>query len=237
MIQRLEAIVGHSIVKVGRPQMTHLRVEGGRTLSGAVDVNSSKNAGVALLCASLINRGTTTLRRLARIEEVNRIVEVLTSIGVECTWLNANDLQIRRPAVLDLDSMDVEAARRTRSVIMLLGPLLDESSRVPAALRGRLRPRHPHRGAAHAGAAPVRPHRRGQVRFLRCPGAAVGRARPLLRAQRTRRHRHRERHHGRGPPPRHHHHPQRQPQLHGAGSLLLPADARRGNRRALAPPR
>jgi UDP-N-acetylglucosamine 1-carboxyvinyltransferase len=128
MIQRLETIVGRSIVKVGRPQMTHLRVEGGRTLSGSVDVNSSKNAGVALLCASLINRGTTTLRRLARIEEVNRIVEVLTSIGVECTWLNANDLQIRRPAVLDLDSMDVEAARRTRSVIMLLGPLLDESA-------------------------------------------------------------------------------------------------------------
>lgn len=85
MIERLEAIFGRSIVKVGKPQMTHLRVEGGHTLSGEVDVNSSKNAGVALLCASLINRGTTTLRRLARIEEVNRIVEVLTSIGVECT--------------------------------------------------------------------------------------------------------------------------------------------------------
>ena len=68
MIQRLETIFGHSIVKVGTSQMTHLRVEGGRTLSGAVDVNSSKNAGVALLCASLINRGTTVLRRLARIE-------------------------------------------------------------------------------------------------------------------------------------------------------------------------
>ena len=175
MIQRLETIVGRSIVKVGRPQMTHLRVEGGRTLSGAVEVNSSKNAGVALLCASLINRGTTTLRRLARIEEVNRIVEVLTSIGVECTWLNANDLQIRRPAVLDLASMDVEAARRTRSVIMLLGPLLDEARHLPAALRRRLRPRHPHRAAAHAGAAPVRPQRGGEVRFLRGPGAAVGR--------------------------------------------------------------
>ena len=118
-----------------------------------MDVNSSKNAGVALLCASLINRGTTTLRRLARIEEVNRIVEVLTSIGVECTWLNANDLQIRRPAVLDLAAMDVEAARRTRSVIMLLGPLLDQEAELPPALRRRLRPRHPHGGAAHAGAA------------------------------------------------------------------------------------
>src|SRR6478735_4673097 len=155
MIQRLEAIVGHSIVKVGRPQMTHLRVEGGRTLAGAVDVNSSKNAGVALLCASLINRGTTTLRRLARIEEVNRIVEVLTSIGVECTWLNANDLQIRRPAVLDLASMDVEAARRTRSVIMLLGPLLDETDEY----------RLPYAGGCDLGIRTVEPHMQALRQF------------------------------------------------------------------------
>lgn len=159
MIQRLEAIFGRSIVKVGRAQMTHLRVEGGRTLSGSVDVNSSKNAGVALLCASLINRGTTTLRRLARIEEVNRIVEVLTSIGVECTWLNANDLQIRRPAVLDLDSMDVEAARRTRSVIMLLGPLLDESDEY----------RLPYAGGCDLGTRTVQPH----MQALRQFGLAV----------------------------------------------------------------
>jgi UDP-N-acetylglucosamine 1-carboxyvinyltransferase len=64
MIQRLESIFGQTIVKVGRPQMTHLRVEGGRTLSGAVDVNSSKNAGVALLCAGWrgLRKSTGSLR-------------------------------------------------------------------------------------------------------------------------------------------------------------------------------
>ncbi|WP_426764585.1 UDP-N-acetylglucosamine 1-carboxyvinyltransferase [Pseudarthrobacter sp. 1G09] len=155
MIQRLETIFDRSIVNVGKPQMTHLRVEGGRTLSGSVDVNSSKNAGVALLCASLINRGTTILRRLARIEEVNRIVEVLTSIGVECTWLNATDLRLRRPAVLDLDSMDVEAARRTRSVIMLLGPLLDESAEY----------RLPYAGGCDLGTRTVEPHMQALRQF------------------------------------------------------------------------
>lgn len=154
MIQRIEDILGQRIVNIGPPRMTHLRVEGGHRLSGSVDVNTSKNAGVALLCASLLNRGTTTLRKLARIEEVNRIVEVLTSIGVECTWLPAEhggeprDLQIRRPAVLDLDSMDVEAARRTRSVIMLLGPLLDEREEY----------RLPYAGGCDLGTRTVEPH-------------------------------------------------------------------------------
>ena len=155
MIQRLENIFDRSIVNVGKPQMTHLRVEGGRTLSGSVDVNSSKNAGVALLCASLINRGTTVLRRLARIEEVNRIVEVLTSIGVECTWLNDTDLRLRRPAVLDLAAMDVDAARRTRSVIMLLGPLLDESREY----------RLPYAGGCDLGTRTVEPHMQALRQF------------------------------------------------------------------------
>ncbi len=158
MIQRMETIFGRSIVNVGgtaSTKMTHLRVTGGHQLSGVVDVNSSKNAGVALLCASLLNHGTTTLRRLARIEEVNRIVEVLTSIGVECTWLNANDLQIRRPAVLDLESMDVEAARRTRSVIMLLGPLLDERELY----------RLPYAGGCDLGTRTVEPHMQALRQF------------------------------------------------------------------------
>ena len=134
--------------RLPRAQMTHLRVTGGRELSGEVTVNSSKNAGVALLCASLINRGTTTLRRLARIEEVNRIVEVLSSIGVECSWLNDNDLRIRRPETLDLASMDVSAARRTRSIIMLLGPLLDESRSYKL----------PYAGGCDLGTRTVEPH-------------------------------------------------------------------------------
>ncbi|MGO4245235.1 helix-turn-helix domain-containing protein, partial [Janibacter sp. RAF20_2_2] len=99
----------------------HLKIEGGRTLSGAIDVKTSKNAAVALLCASLLNKGTTTLRNLARIEEVNRILEVLDSIGVKTRWLPGSaDLEIVPPERINLDGMDEEAARRTRTVIMFL---------------------------------------------------------------------------------------------------------------------
>lgn len=103
----------------------HLRVTGPTKLQGSIDVKTSKNAGVALLCASLLNQGRTTLRRVARIEEVNRLLEVLDSIGVRTRWLNEdNDLEIVPPEKLDLSGIDEGAARRTRSVIMFLGPLL-----------------------------------------------------------------------------------------------------------------
>ncbi len=103
----------------------HLRIKGPTKLAGSIDVRSSKNAAVALLCASLLNKGRTVLEGIAQIEEVNRILEVLSSIGVQVNWSDdKSELELIRPEKLDLAAMDVEAARRTRSVIMFLGPLL-----------------------------------------------------------------------------------------------------------------
>jgi UDP-N-acetylglucosamine 1-carboxyvinyltransferase len=124
MLARIGEALDSEIVSLGAGP-THLRVTGPTKLSGNIDVKSSKNAGVALLCASLLNGGRTTLRKVARIEEVNRLLEVLHSIGVQTRWLNdENDLEIVPPAELDLAKIDEAAARRTRSIIMFLGPLM-----------------------------------------------------------------------------------------------------------------
>jgi len=105
----------------------NLRIDGGHELKGEMTLKTSKNAAVGLLCASLLNHGVTRFKAFPRIEEVYRIVEVLESIGVAVKWLPGNDLEIRRPAKLQLDNMDAEAARKTRSVLMMMGPLMHES--------------------------------------------------------------------------------------------------------------
>lgn len=99
------------------------RIQGGRTLSGSIATNTSKNAAVALLCASLLNRGRTTLCRMPRIEEVNRLIEVLQSIGVSVEWQKNGDLAIEPPRRLKFSQMDKKAAGRTRSIAILAGPL------------------------------------------------------------------------------------------------------------------
>jgi UDP-N-acetylglucosamine 1-carboxyvinyltransferase len=127
MLAKIGDALDSEFVSLGHSGPQHLRIVGGRQLSGTIDVKTSKNAAVALLCASLLNRGRTTLRNLARIEEVNRILEVLASIGVRTRWLpDSNDLEITPPEQLNLADIDVAAARRTRTVIMFLGPLLHE---------------------------------------------------------------------------------------------------------------
>ncbi|WP_432253414.1 helix-turn-helix domain-containing protein [Streptomyces sp. HNM1019] len=149
MIARIGEALDSEIVSLGYAGPMHLRVVGGRRLSGAIDVKTSKNACVALLCATLLNAGRTTLRRVARIEEVYRILEVLGSIGVRTRWINDGaDLEIVPPAELDLEAMDTEAARRTRSVIMFLGPLLHRMDRF----------RIPYAGGCDLGTRTVQPH-------------------------------------------------------------------------------
>lgn len=149
MLTRIGAALDAPIVTLGGPQHTHLRVQGGVRLEGRLDVNTSKNGAVALLCASLLNRGTTRLRNVARIVEVDRIVDVLRSVGVRATWSNdGHDLEIVVPKDLDLEAIDVDAARRTRSIIMFFGPLL-----------GQLDEFHlPYAGGCDLGSRTVEPH-------------------------------------------------------------------------------
>lgn len=113
----------------------NLRIEGGHELHGEIALKTSKNAAVGLLCASLLNYGVTTFKAFPRIEEVNRIIEVLESIGVSIKWLPGNDLEIRRPVKLNLEKLNAVAARKTRSVLMLIGPLMHDhdSFKIPFA--------------------------------------------------------------------------------------------------------
>jgi UDP-N-acetylglucosamine 1-carboxyvinyltransferase len=148
MLARIGEALDEQLVSFGSGP-THLRVTGPTRLSGSIDVKSSKNAGVALLCASLLNRGRTTLRKVARIEEVNRLLEVLASIGVQTRWLNSdNDLEIIPPDELRLDAINGEAARRTRSIIMFLGPLMHRARDFEL----------PYAGGCDLGTRTVEPH-------------------------------------------------------------------------------
>jgi UDP-N-acetylglucosamine 1-carboxyvinyltransferase len=122
---RISDVLNKQLISINGRSM-NLKIEGGQQLSGNIQLKTSKNAAVALLCASLLNKGITKFKSFPRIEEVNRIIEVLESMGVQCKWLPGNDLEIRRPDDLKLDKIDDEAARKTRSVLMMIGSLLHD---------------------------------------------------------------------------------------------------------------
>ncbi len=149
MVKKLSEVFGTQILSINDSASQSFRIRGGKELAGEITINTSKNAAVGLLCASLLNTGKTVLHRVARIEEVFRIIEVLESIGVKCHWTNRHrDLEIISPRELKLDQMDIEAARRTRSIIMFLGPLLHRYEKFTL----------PYAGGCSLGTRTVEPH-------------------------------------------------------------------------------
>jgi UDP-N-acetylglucosamine 1-carboxyvinyltransferase len=146
MLKRIGKALGKNLITLS-PGTVNVEIKGGKKLSGTIQTNTSKNGAVGLLCASLLNKGTTTLHGMPRIEEVHRLVEVLESIGVKIEW-NRNVMKITPPAKIDLSKIDVEAANKTRSIVMFIGPLIHRMNTFSL----------PQSGGCKLGSRTVRPH-------------------------------------------------------------------------------
>ena len=146
MLGRISRALGKNLLTLS-PGSLSLEIDGGKKLSGTIETNTSKNGAVALLCASLLNRGKTTLRRMPRIEEVHRIIEVLESIGVSVVW-HDSDVTITPPKNFDLTKIDAVAARKTRAIVMFIGPLIHHLKKFSL----------PQSSGCKLGSRTVRPH-------------------------------------------------------------------------------
>ena len=181
IISKISIALNYRIISINEGATQGFRIKGGRELHGSITINTSKNAAVALLCASLLNEKKTTFHHLAHIEEVYRIIEVLNSIGVKTTWLNrGKDLEIEPPKQLSLSKMNLSAARRTRTIIMMMGPLLHHYDHFQL----------PYAGGCSLGTRTVEPHLQALKHFglevdAKCnPGFYTASVKPVKSAER-----------------------------------------------------
>lgn len=121
-LSKINTSLGINLFHIDLGSLT-VKIHGGKKLKGTIDTKTSKNGAVGLMCASILNKGKTTLKNVPRIEEVFRITEVLESIGFDISWKNS-DMTITPPQKIQISSIDKDAAQRTRSIIMFLGPLI-----------------------------------------------------------------------------------------------------------------
>ncbi len=146
MLRKLSKALRKNLITLS-PGTVNLSVHGGKKLHGTVVTSTSKNGAVGLLCASLLNKKKTVLRRVPRIEEVHRIIEVLESIGMRVEW-SGSDVTLTPPKAYNLKKIDAVAARKTRSIVMFIGPLIHTLSSFAL----------PQSGGCKLGSRTVRPH-------------------------------------------------------------------------------
>jgi UDP-N-acetylglucosamine 1-carboxyvinyltransferase len=154
-IARISSALGKDIVTLNNPKSISFEINGGKELHGELEMKSSKNATVAILAGSILNKGTTYIENAPRIEEVFRLIEVLESIGVHVKWVKGTDLEIKPPAKLRLETINAESAKKTRSIIMFIGAIMhyEKDFEIPFA------------GGCHLGKRSIYAHKEALEKF------------------------------------------------------------------------
>jgi len=97
-------------------------IEGGRRLSGTIDVRGSKNAATPIIAATVLTQHPCVLTNIPRIEDVFVMLDILESMGSRIEWLDDRTVEIVN-ADIDPERIDAAKVKKMRSSILLLGSL------------------------------------------------------------------------------------------------------------------
>lgn len=102
--------------------MSTIQVEGLHSLKGEIEIQGSKNAVLPMMAAAILNKGTTVIDNVPRIQDVFCMMGILEYLGCECRFEKGR---------LSIDAKNITSAdipehyvRSMRSSIMILGALL-----------------------------------------------------------------------------------------------------------------
>jgi UDP-N-acetylglucosamine 1-carboxyvinyltransferase len=115
--------------------MSTLLIEGGRRLSGSVEVEGNKNAALPLLAACVLTTEECVLTNVPRIADVEAMARLLVNLGATVEGLGTTTLRVRCETIVS-DEPDAALVGRIRGSVLLLGPLLARRGRAHLALPG-----------------------------------------------------------------------------------------------------
>jgi UDP-N-acetylglucosamine 1-carboxyvinyltransferase len=115
--------------------MSTLLIEGGRRLSGSVEVEGNKNAALPLLAACVLTTEECVLTNVPRIADVEAMAHLLVDLGAHVEGIGTTTLRVRCESIVS-DEPDAALVGRLRGSVLLLGPLLARRGRARLALPG-----------------------------------------------------------------------------------------------------
>jgi UDP-N-acetylglucosamine 1-carboxyvinyltransferase len=114
--------------------LDRFRITGGCRLEGEVTVTGAKNSVLKLMAASLLAVGTTTIRNVPDIADVDIMADLLTRLG--CTVKNEGSVVTIDVPAAPLHRADYDLVRKMRASINVLGPLVARVGKAEVALPG-----------------------------------------------------------------------------------------------------
>ncbi len=114
--------------------LDRFRITGGCRLEGEVSVTGAKNSVLKLMAASLLAVGTTTIRNVPDIADVDIMADLLTRLG--CTVTHEGSVVTIDVPAAPMHRADYDLVRKMRASINVLGPLVARVGKAEVALPG-----------------------------------------------------------------------------------------------------
>ena len=107
--------------------MATFEIEGGKHLKGDLVPQGAKNEALQILCAVLLTSEKVTISNIPDIIDVNKLIDLLRSLGVKCERLSSDTYTFQADDV-DIEFMNSPEFKKQggglRGSVMILGPLL-----------------------------------------------------------------------------------------------------------------
>jgi len=86
--------------------MDKLRITGGRTLKGEIDISGAKNAALPILCAGLLTADTVTLTNVPKLNDIATTLKLLGQLGVRTDRASDDTVSITADQLTALEITD-----------------------------------------------------------------------------------------------------------------------------------
>ena len=115
--------------------MEKLVIEGGTPLKGNVEIIGAKNSAVALLPATLLINGITTINNLPNISDIQISCEILEGLGSKITWNNSHSVTIDNRNITNTTA-PLDLTCKFRASYYLIGAMLGRFGKIEVGLPG-----------------------------------------------------------------------------------------------------
>ena len=115
--------------------MQKLKIKGGRSLSGEINISGSKNAALPIIASSILSSSCLKISNIPKLHDVSTMIELLKTMGASFT--NQGDCCLRIEANnLNNCIAPYHLVKTMRASILVLGPLLAKYGKARVSLPG-----------------------------------------------------------------------------------------------------
>lgn len=116
--------------------MDRIRICGGRTLKGEINISGAKNSALPLMAATLLTDKPITLENVPELADIKSMAELLSQLGATVTPdFTTNKVHFQTSRIID-PIAPYDIVRKMRASILVLGPLIARYGQAKVSLPG-----------------------------------------------------------------------------------------------------